>query len=278
MIRYILSIIGFFTWIAFPVGAEDSPKRLRIVSLMPSNTEVVFDLGAGQDLAGVTTFCDYPPEAASIDKVGDFIHPNIEKILSLKPDVVLAGQWSTSSVAARLRKLGLKVVEVKLPATLEEIYETIYDIAREIGREKEAEKMVTDLKARVERITKASRDRGRKPRVFIHIDEPNWTVSKLSFISDAIERCGMVNVFRDLPAAGAQVSLEAVIERDPEVLIFSRKLNEAMLYRPGWKRVNAVRNGRLLADIEHDCLNRPTPRIVLGMERISEELSRMVFK
>lgn len=276
--RNILFLISVIVVFVSPVGANESIKRLRIVSLMPSNTEVVFDLGAGSDLVGVTTFCDYPPEAAAIDKIGDFIHPNIEKILSLKPDVVLAGQWSTSTVAARLRKLGLKVVEVRLPATLEEIYGTIHDVAREIGREDEAEKIVADLKARVERIAKASQGRGRKPRAFIHIDEPNWTVSKRSFISDAIERCGLVNVFRDLPAAGAQVSLEAVIVRDPEVLIFSRQMNAALLSQPGWKRVNAVRNGRILSDIEHDCLNRPTPRIVLGMERISEELLKMNFK
>ncbi len=258
-------------------GMRESRKPLRIVSLMPSNTEVAFDLGAGSELVGITTFCDYPPETAKVEKVGDFIHPNIEKILALKPDVVLAGQWSSTSIADRLRKLGLKVVEIKLPATLEQIYETINDVALAINREKEAKTVVADLKARVEKIEQKARDRKYQPKVFIHVDDPNWTVSKLSFISDAVERCGTVNIFRDLPAAGAQVSMEALIKEDPEVIILTRKAREEITSQAGWKRVNAVKNNHIVTDTGKDCLTRPTPRIVLGMEKLTDALSGMSF-
>lgn len=269
-----LILIAFSAANAFSAA----PKNPVYVSLMPSNTEILFALGAGESIAGDTKFCDYPEEAKKISKVGDFIHPDMERIVALKPDVVFAGHWPSSKTAARLRELGLKVVEIPLPATLEDIYGTIHQIAKEVGKEKEADALVADLQKRVQAIERQALERGYRPRIFIHIDEPNWTVSKGSFISDAMERCGTVNIFRDLKMAGSQVSSESVIEKDPEVILLSRKKKEEILRTPGWQAISAVKNRRLVDSLGANLISRPTPRLISAMEKLSEELSRMNFK
>lgn len=272
-----LFALAVFSLAAASVCSAD-PKNPKYVSLMPSNTEILFALGAGDSIVGDTKFCDYPEGAKKISKVGDFIHPDMERILALKPDVVFAGHWPSSKTAARLRELGLKVVEIPLPATLEDIYGTIHQIAKEVGKEKEADALVTDLQKRVQAIERRALERNYRPRIFIHIDEPNWTVSKGSFISDAMERCGAVNIFRDLKMAGSQVSSEAVIEKDPEVIILSRKKKEEILRTPGWQAISAVKNHRLVDGLGANLISRPTPRLISAMERLSWELSEMKFK
>ena len=114
---------------------------MRVVSLMPSYTEIIFALGAGSELVGVTNFCDRPPEAAKIEKVGDYLRPNAEKIYSLKPDVVFTGRWKGSPLAAGLSALGLKVVEVPPEEKVADIARSARLIAAALGRKKEGEKI-----------------------------------------------------------------------------------------------------------------------------------------
>ena len=257
--------------------SAEAPKPKRVVSLLPSNTEIVYELGLGDRLVGVTSYCDYPKEAEKKEKVGDFIHPNFEKIVSLKPDIVLAGVWKSTHIVPRLREAGIDVVEIKLPATLDDIYDTIIEIARVLERPEEGKKLVEDLRKRVDKVTAKAGQRKKIPSVYIEIDPPNWTISKLSFINDAVERCGARNIFRDVPVSGVQVSWETVFERDPDVmLIFSARKKEIAL-RPGWSKISAVKNGRIIDSLGRDFLNRPTPRLVQGMEQFSDLLAKMGY-
>ncbi len=258
------------------VRAEAPPKPIRIVSLMPSNTEIVFALGAGSQVIGVTRYCDYPPEVKTIEQIGDFLHPNIEKVLSLKPDLVLAGKWPSSNTVARLRKAGLRVVEVDLPPSIDGIFQSILEIGELVGKKREGELLVKDLRGRVDKIKAQAKKRKTLPKVFIHIDNPNWTVTKNSFINDALESCGSVNIYRDLPTAGAQVSMESVVERNPDILLVSEIHKNEIVKRPGWHSINAVKRDHVF-QFQKNTLNRPTPRIVIGMEQFSAKLKEIGY-
>lgn len=255
-------------------GGEKVPPR-RIVSLLPSHTEILFDLGAGDQVVGVTNYCDYPDAALQKEKIGDFIHPNFEKIIFLKPDLVLAGKWKSSRIVPRLRQAGIAVEEFELPATVEDIYDYILKIAGIVGREEEGRVLAADMRERVDKIVSDAGRRGKTFKIFIEVDTGNWTVSKQSFISDAAEKCGAVNIFRDLPVSGAQVSNEAVLEKNPDAIIISETRAEEIKRRPGWAHVAAVKNGNIIDDLGKNFFNRPTPRLVTGMENLARRLSEI---
>ncbi|OGR96965.1 MAG: hypothetical protein A2902_05550 [Elusimicrobia bacterium RIFCSPLOWO2_01_FULL_64_13] len=260
------------------VRAEPSGKPGRIVSIMPSNTEILFALGAGDSVIGVTEFCNFPEEAEEREKVGSFIHPNIEKIVSLHPDLVLAGKWETSNAAPRLRKVGLRVEEIALPSDLEGIFGSILKIGGLIGRKKEAERLAADLKSRVENIRAAARPEPEKPTIYIEVDPPNWTVASKSSINDAVSVLGLKNIFGDIQASAAQVSWESVLDRDPDVILLFRPTRDDILKRPGAEKLRAVKLGRVIADVGQDKLNRPSPRIVEGMEELAARLKELGFR
>lgn len=257
-------------------AAQAAPKR--IISLMPSNTEILFDLGAGDSVVGVTSYCDYPEAAKQKEKVGDFIHPNFEKIVSLKPDLVVAGLWKSTHIVPRLRKSGVKVIEIDLPANLNDIYKSINQIAEAVDKVKEGQALVADLKTRVDKITKEMSKLSPRPSIYVEIDPPNWTISGLSFITDAVERCGTRNIFKDLPASGVQVSWESIVHKNPDLILVFGARKKEVAARPGWHKISAVKNNTVIDDIGQNMLNRPTPRIVVGMERLAERIRLLGFK
>ncbi|MEK7722064.1 MAG: helical backbone metal receptor, partial [Elusimicrobiota bacterium] len=109
----------------------------RIVSLMPSYTEIIFELGAGKDLVGVSNFCNWPAESVTIEKTGDYLRPNIEKIYSLKPDTVFAGAWADASSSKQLSSMGIKVVSLSEEKSIADIFATMRLIAAEVGLKRE---------------------------------------------------------------------------------------------------------------------------------------------
>jgi iron complex transport system substrate-binding protein len=268
--------LGCLVFFAAAGARGESPKR--IISLMPSNTEILYALGAQDQLVGVTRYCDYPPEAKQKEQIGDFLHPNFEKIISLHPDLVLAGDWQTSRIVPRLRKSGIRVVEIKLPATVEAMLGTIDEIARITGREKEGLALVGDLRRRVDALAARAKRLKKQPKVYVEIDPPSWTVSDKSFISDALKICGAQNIFADLSASGAQVSSEAILQADPDLIVLFSTNREEVLRRAGWSRISAVRNRRILDKFTRLYLNRPTPSLIKGMEIFSEKLTELGFE
>jgi len=114
---------------------RDAPQDgSKIVSMSPSLTEILFELGLGKNLVGVTTYCNYPPETAQIEKIGDFVNPNFERILNLHPDLIFAERWTSSRIVSRLRDAGLTVVEIQSPRSIADIYVTIASVGREVSR------------------------------------------------------------------------------------------------------------------------------------------------
>ena len=241
-----------------------APRAKRIVSLLPSYTEIIFELGAGPELAGVSTFCDWPPGAREIEKVGDYLRPNLEKIYSLKPDIVFAGDWKGSSVAQDLRNAGIKVVELPEERRVEDIYRTIELIAAELDRRKEAAAAIKKIKADL----KSGPAGGARPDVYLEVDEGGWTAGNASFLSDAIEKAGGKNIFSGENKGYFQASWETVVKKDPSAVILLSGTASDFARRPLAPGLTAVKNGRVFTGLDRDAFSRPGPRLAGEIKKL----------
>lgn len=246
------------------------PEKVEtIVSLAPNLTEIIFAVGAGDRLVGVTTFCDYPAEAKSIRKVGDTQKPNIETIVALKPQIVFVSTASQLEAFARTLNQQNIAVYVAGPNTLDDIFKSIEKIGAIVGNPQKAENLVQDLKERVS----AARGQvfGSLPKVFVQIDRDSlYTVGQDSYITDIIARAGGVSATAELASAYPKISRETAVAMNPDVIVISesdnnRDPNEAFRNSP------AVKNGRVYR-INADLLSRPGPRVVDALEQIAAKL------
>jgi len=243
-------------------------RAMRVVSLMPSYTEIIFALGAGGELVGVTNFCDRPPEAAKIEKVGDYLRPNAEKIYSLKPDVVFTGRWKGSALAAGLSALGLKVVEIPPEQKLADIARSVRLIAVAIGRKKEGEKLAARFFAKPRTFSERAKVRGKPKSVYLEADEGLWTVGGQSFLSDAIELAGGKNIFSAEKKDYFQTSWEEIVTRDPDAIVLLSSSKEELLKRPMAAGLKAVRAGLVITSLERNAFSRPAPGILGEIEKL----------
>ncbi|MFH1784345.1 MAG: cobalamin-binding protein [bacterium] len=264
-LKYAL-LLGVILFLIFPPHAMAADKR--IVSLAPSNTEILFALGLDEEIVGVSSYCNYPKSALSKTKVGDFSNPNIELIVSLKPDIIFAAGLEQNSVAGKLKQLGLNVVIVK-PESFEELFEAIIMMGSLTGRKEKALDIVSDMKAVIREIEERVKLYHLRPRVFIEINSnPLMTSSRGSFLDEMIEMAGGINVAGDLARPYCRVSEELVIKEKPDVIIVTHTSAENILKRAGWEDIPAIKNNRVYSDINPDILVRPGPRLVLGLDHL----------
>jgi iron complex transport system substrate-binding protein len=255
-----------------------SAENLRIISLAPSTTEILFALGLDEEIVGVSKFCNYPPKALSKEKVGTFSQPNIEKILSLKPDIIFCTGLEQASLAENLKKLKLNVI-VSDPSNISSLLASIAEIGKLTNKESQAgvlivhmQESINETKLLVKKIPKE-----KKQKVFIEIwHNPLSTASKGSFINELIELAGGDNIAYDLKSAYGSFSPELVIKRNPDciILAYMGKDNsgEELRARAGWGKITAVKNNRVYGDIDPDILLRPGPRITEGLREIYKKL------
>jgi len=266
-------------------GGRDAPSerrsdgKLRIVSLAPSVTEIIFALGSGDSLVGVTDRCDYPPGAKGIEWVGGFGTPNVERLLTLSPDLVVAAGLERSEVAEVLRQSGIRVLDVRI-RNLQELFDAIRQIGEAVNRPQQAESVVAHMRAELEAVTAQNGTalRRQRPKVFVEIgDHPLMTAGGASFLDDLIARAGGVNVAHEISQAYPTINPERVIEWDPEIIIVVRmgRPGDAavqMSRRIGWADISAVKNGRIIDDIHPDLLLRPGPRLIDGVKAMAVRL------
>jgi iron complex transport system substrate-binding protein len=196
-------------------GAAAQPGR--IVSIAPSFTEILYALGAGPNVIGTTHYCDYPPEALKTEKIGDVLNPNVEKIISLKPDLVFAGAWKWN-VPEKLRAAGIRVIEVPDAQTLEDVLRRFHLIAGAIGRENEAVQLVQTMQREMNRIKeRAATQRTRK--VYMEIDAGNWTVGGPSYLTEILRIAGAQNIFADRKEPYLTVTMESSVYRETYLLV-----------------------------------------------------------
>jgi iron complex transport system substrate-binding protein len=255
------------------VSIPERPERL--VSLAPSVTETIYALGLGDRLVGDTDYCEYPPEAKQKPHVGPILNPSLEKIVALKPDLVLGSpEANRIETADRLARLGIPLYGVTA-RSVEETLHSIDDLGRVLGREAEARGLVQSLRGRIEAVERRVAGRARPRVLFVVWYRPLTTVGARSFIGDVIRRAGGASLSEDLPGEWPRLSLEEALRRDPDVILFPRAESfapelEEFQRLPGWRELRAVRNRRMY--FVSDSIVRPSPRLVDALEEVARAL------
>ncbi|HEX7296836.1 MAG TPA: cobalamin-binding protein, partial [Pyrinomonadaceae bacterium] len=252
----------------------------RVVSLAPNLTEIVFAVGGGDRLVGRTSYCDFPPEAKSVAEVGDTLHPSLERIIALKPQVVLVSTASQLEVFTKQLQDHDIAVFVTDPHDLEGVFRSIEKIGEILGLMDQAKQTVDALRQRVAAVEQKLKGSGRV-RVFYQLSgEPLYTIGKESFVNDLIQRAGAVSVTADVPGAWPKYSAEAALATKPDAIILptggSMGDTNASVAEP-LKRSPAVVQKRVYK-INDDHLVRPGPRAVDGLEEMARALHPEAFK
>jgi iron complex transport system substrate-binding protein len=247
----------------------------RVVSLAPNLTEIVFALDGGDQLAGDTDFCDYPPAAAQKPHVGGPVNPNFEEIVALRPDLILATSINRRETVDALDRLGLPVF-VTDPHSVDEMVATVGRIGDALHAEKTTEELVKNLRARLSDLER--RLEGAAPRrvLFVVWTDPLISIGRDTFISDALRHAGAQSVV-DTSAEWPRINLEEIIRLQPEFLVFASAHAgdtqhdiETLRSRPGWRDLDALRDGKIV--VISDAINRPAPRLVDAIEQLAHAL------
>lgn len=249
-------------------------KKPRIISLAPAVTEILFKLGLENQIVGVTTYCDYPFETQRIEKVGTFSNPNIEKIISLNPDIIFATGLEQALCVEKLRNLNLNIY-VSDPSNIKELFDSIKEIGKITNKLKQAEGLIEKMKAKINLIKGKVKSipLSKRPKVFVQIwPHPLITIGRKSFIDELITLAGGINITHDIPRAYSYVNLELVVKRNPDCIILAYmgqdKDSEYFKNSIGYRRINAIKNNQVFDDINPDLFLRPGPRIIQGLEEI----------
>jgi iron complex transport system substrate-binding protein len=282
-----------------------APKKAnpdRIVSLSPSNTEILFAVGAGNNVVGVTDYCNYPPElearieADEIARVGGYWDPSVETIVALKPDLVLVSTAQcnvktnncktncsrrcelTKKVANRLESLGQNILTLS-PHSLDDVLNNILLVGNAIGYNARATDLVENLEQRIAMVV--SKVVSHKLRVYFEVwNDPYISVNSGTWIGNLISLAGGVNIFGEAVSEWPIIRSEDVIQRNPDIMLFPVVPGvprfwgsfEAVKKRSGWDDIKAVRSGSLY-EVLRDCISRPGPRLVESLEILAEILN-----
>jgi iron complex transport system substrate-binding protein len=257
----------------------------RIISMAPSVTEILFAVGAGDQVVGREQFSDYPAEAANVTDIGATYEAlNTELIISLKPDLILTTEINAPEQVKTLEDLGLTVYYMKNPTTIEEMYGDMELIAQLTGHKAEAAAAIEALKKRVAAVDEKILPLSSRFSVFYEVDGTDpakpYTAGKGTFITLLIERAGGYNIASDIDGY-PQMSLEQVVAADPAFIILGDAkwgtTPESIAQRPGWENLFAVKNGQVVP-FNDDLVSRPGPRMVDGLEELAKLLRPELFK
>lgn len=250
------------------VVVPNDPRR--VVSLAPSITGIIFDLGEEQRLKGVTLYSDYPEAAKKLPKVGSYVHLSLEKIVVLKPDLCIAVKdGNPREIAMRLESLNIPVYAVD-PRNVKTVMETVTEIGRLLNAEKKAKALVDSMQARIQKVKDLVAKAKHRPRVFYQIGiSPIVSAGTRTFIHELILLAGGENVTAG-PVAYPRLSREQVLVLCPDVFIITSMARQAVFecVKKEWSRwsdLPAVRNNRIFL-VDSDLFDRPTPRLVDGLE------------
>ncbi len=254
----------------------------RIVSLAPNITEILYSLGLDEEIVGVSNHCNFPEKAKRKVRVGSYISLDFEKITSLNPDLIIAtGAGNTREMVDRLGKLGFQTYVI-FPKNFEDILQSIIHIGQVVNRDREARGIIEGMKRRRQRVIELTKNLPR-PKVFIQIgDAPIVTVGKGSFADDLLRLAGGENIAGKEKEVYPRFGMEEILKRSPEVIVIS-SMNPKGDYQKilqewtRWKTIPAVKNGRIYL-IDSDLLDRPSPRIIDGLEELARVLHPERFK
>ncbi len=256
------------------VAINGTPQR--IVSLAPSNTEILFALGLGEKVVGVTDWCDYPPEALEKEKVGGYITPDIEKIRALDPDLILVAHGLPLEVIDTLENLGLSVFGIKT-INLDDLLNDVKTVGEITDKEVEAQALTSEMESRIKAVTNKTEELEEGPKVFYIIShDPLWTVCSGTFIHELIEKGGGVNICQNITGY-AEISIEYVLARNPEIIIASEWSYDWAQNATELASTNASQTDRIYT-LDDDLVQRPGPRLVDGLEWFAYFIHPEIFE
>jgi iron complex transport system substrate-binding protein len=250
-----------------------SPKR--IVSIAPSFTEILYAIGAGNEVVGTTLYCDYPPQALKTVKIGDVLNPNVEKIISLKPDLVLCGDWKWN-VPEKLRAAGITVVEIKDAQNLQDIFHRFVTIGEEVGHEKEATALVVSMKHQLEQIRLKSAARPERT-AYMEIDAGNWTIGGASYLNEILKVLHVQNIFGDREEPYLTVTMESIVARDPDMLLSLSRTKKDYESLSAWQTLRPVQSGRIIDKdrISWFSITHQGSRLVQGIQQLADAIDEV---
>jgi len=288
-----VALLGSLLWLAHPArGAaprgviDDSGREirvtaapLRIVSLAPGATEMLFAAGAGGQVIATVEYSDEPAAARRVPRIGDVAAVDMERLVALRPDVVVL--WAAGGNPAQREKilsLHIPIYEQQV-MRLADIPPAVRRLGALAGTAAVADRAAQQLQARLATLTATyGAPTGRRPSVLLQVwNRPIYTVGGRHLMSDALQLCGTRNVFEDLPEAGPVVDTEAVIARDPDIIVAAAPAGEGAAWVADWKRLKslaAVRNGRVV-DFEDQALSRLGPSVIDATEALCRTLARV---
>jgi iron complex transport system substrate-binding protein len=273
----------------FPITVTDDLGRKvtisklpqRIVSLAPSVTEMLFALGLDDRIVGTTDYCDYPEAAKSKTRVSGYSTPDLEKIVAVQPDLILAESIHENTVLPALEKLGLPVF-VTFATSIDVILHDITVIGQVTGKSKAAQKLASDMTKQINAVTSKTSALAAKDRpgvLYVVWFNPIWTMGAKTFTDDLIAKAGGTNVFSADFEKARVVSLEAVVTKNPQVILVSAM---ATTYNNIKKEtrlatVDAIKNNRVYKITDSNLIERPGPRIVQGLEEVAKLIHPEIF-
>ncbi|MEM2099259.1 MAG: cobalamin-binding protein [Candidatus Bathyarchaeia archaeon] len=266
----------------------------RIISLAPSTTEIAFALGLDDKIVGVSDFCNYPYnftawiEAGNMTSIGAFDNPNMEVIASLDPDLILATAGVQGETVTTLRNLGYSVLVLN-PANISGVLQNIELVGKATNKTAEAKALIDNITNRINAVVDKVAVSSIKPKVYYEVwYDPTslWTAGAKAWQNELIEKAGGINLFADQDLEYFQSSAEAVISRNPDVIILPEegmgkgelfwKSIDAVKERPGWNTVNAIKNNRI-CPIDSDTLSRAGPRVADAVEALAKAIHPELF-
>lgn len=263
------------------------PKR--IVSLAPSNTQTLFAVGAGDNVVGVTDYDHYPYnftawiEAGNMSSIGNYYQPAVEPIVALNPDLILASLGSIDA-ADQLRTLGYNVLTLN-PTDLDGVMKNIVIVSKVTNHEAEATKLVNDMQRRIDAVVNGVKQATTRPKVYHEIwSDPYMSVGKGTFVDSAIRLAGGQNIFENATDDYPVVSSEAIIEQNPDIIVFPTQMGVESFWgdfptvanRPGWSSIGAVKNNKMYA-VNGDIIDEPGPRQVDALEILAKIIHPEIF-
>jgi iron complex transport system substrate-binding protein len=261
------------------VAINGTPQR--IISLAPSNTEILFALGLGDKVVGVTDWCDYPPEALEKEKVGGYDTPDIEKIVALNPDLILVAYGTPIDVINTMEGLGLTIFGIK-STDLDDVLNDIRTVGEITDKEVEAQALTSEMAVGIQAVTDQTEELEQRPKVFYLLwggeGSALWTAGSGTFIHELIEKAGGVNICGNITGYPI-ISIEEIIARNPEVIITSSwpGVYEWAMNETALNATDARQNNRVFV-CDDNLAQRPGPRLVEGLEWFAYFIHPEIFE
>lgn len=262
----------------------DKPPQ-RIVSHIPSITEILFALDLGDRVVGVDSYSNYPEAAKSKPQVGNYFNPSIENIVAVNPDLVFTDGLSTNTIIESMDNLKIPYIVLQ-PKNIEGIFKNIELVGRVTGVENKATEVIKDMRSRMSAVTERVKG-APPPRVFYIFDSTDltnpWTAGPGSFVDTLIALAGGSNIGAEALAPWAPFTIERIVKSDPEIIIFDAMMGTATTSKqkleshPVWQKLAAVKQGKIYT-IDGDMVNRSGPRIVQGLEELAKIIHPELIK